>query len=175
VADALPHLILTNGLVRTLDVDQPVSEAIAFRGQKVVACGAGADIEMLRGPRTEVIDVRGQTVLPGFHDAHLHFIWYGMGLAHVDLAEVPSLSSALERVAQRAGTLPDGAWLQGGGWNHDLWSGVLPTRFQLDQYTAGHPALLRRKDGHSIWVNSRAIELAGVSRETPDPPGGRSP
>lgn len=173
MADALPHLILTNGLVRTLDVDQPVAEAIAFRGQKVVACGAGADIEMLRGPRTEVIDVRGQTVLPGFHDAHLHFIWYGMGLAHVDLAEVPSLSSALERVAQRVGTLPDGAWLQGGGWNHDLWGGVLPTRLQLDQHTAGHPALLRRKDGHSIWVNSRAIEVAGVSSETPDPPGGR--
>jgi predicted amidohydrolase YtcJ len=126
----------------------------------------------LRSVRTRVIDLKGLSVVPGFHDAHIHFIWYGVGLSRVDLTESPSLQVALTRVQAAATPVDANAWIVGGGWNHDLWGGQFPSRQSLDAVTGTTPTVLRRKDGHSVWVNSAALARAGITRETPDPEGG---
>jgi predicted amidohydrolase YtcJ len=111
--------------------------------------------------------------VPGFTDSHLHFMSYGISLLEIDLMAVPTLEEALERVAARAEETGEGQWLTGRGWDHSLWpGGAFPTRQDLDRVTAQHPVWLRRKCGHVGWANSRALELAGITAQTPNPPGG---
>lgn len=165
-------LILLDGRVYTLDPNRPRAEALAIAGNRIAAVGTRDEVLALRSRDTEVLDLRGMTAVPGFQDAHVHFIWFGLGLGRVDLAEVPSLGAALDRVKAAADSLPPGAWVLGGGWNHDLWGGTLPTAADLDRVTGGRPALLHRKDGHSAWANGAALALAGIAASTPDPTGG---
>ncbi|RME50888.1 MAG: amidohydrolase, partial [Caldilineae bacterium] len=115
----------------------------------------------------------GRTVTPGFVDAHIHFLSYGLSLQEIDLAAVPTLAEAVERVRQRAAATPPGRWLTGRGWDQSLWpGGAFPTKADLDAVAPAHPVFLRRKCGHAGWANSRALELAGITRDTPDPTGG---
>lgn len=166
-------LILVNGAIYTLDPTRPRVEALAIAGNRVAASGTRDEVMALRSVATDVLDLRDMVALPGFQDAHVHFLWFGLGLDRVQMAEDRSLDAALKRVKAVADSLPPDAWVLGGGWNHDLWGGTLPTAADLDRATGNRPALLRRKDGHSAWANSAAMTLARITRETPDPSGGR--
>jgi predicted amidohydrolase YtcJ len=167
-ADQLFH----NGLIYTQDPARPRATAIATAGNRIVATGDGSLRALLR-PGGRVIDLGGRTVVPGFTDAHLHFLSYGLSLAEIDLAEVPTLAEAQRRVQARAAATPSGLWLTGRGWDQSLWAGgSFPTRQDLDTVAPGHPVFLRRKCGHAGWANSRALAAAGISAATPDPFGG---
>jgi len=167
------NLALYNGEIHTMDRDRPRARAIALLGNRVLAVGSDAEIRVLLAPSGRAIDLGGRTVVPGFTDSHLHFMTYGLGLRQIDLAGVPSLEEALARVAARAAETPAGQWLRGWGWDHSLWAGGgFPTRHELDRVAPNHPVFLSRKCGHAGWANSRALELSGLSAETPDPPGG---
>jgi predicted amidohydrolase YtcJ len=166
--------VLRNVRAYTMDARQPEAAALAWRGDRLIAVGAADDVAAAAGAGARVIDGGGRTVVPGLIDSHIHFMSYADYLLRVDLDGVPSLETALERVAARTATASAGAWVRGRGWNNNLWSPTtFPTRHDLDRVTGDHPALLARKDGHSIWVNSAALALAGITRDTPDPPGGR--
>ena len=165
--------VLYNCEIHTMDSDAPCAQATAIAGNRVLAVGSDAEMRALLAPGGEALDLQGRTVVPSFTDAHLHFMSYGLSLKEIDLAGVPTLEEALARVAARAAETPAGQWLTGRGWDHSLWEGgAFPTRQHLDSVAPGHPVWLRRKCGHAGWANSRALELAGISRETPDPPGG---
>ncbi len=163
-------LVLYNGDIHTMDAATPRAQAVAIAGNRVLAVGSDAKV---LSPKGEGVNLRGRTVVPGFTDSHLHFMSYGLSLKQIDLAEVPTLEEALARVAARAQTTPAGQWLTGRGWDHSLWEGgAFPTRQYLDRIAPEHPVFLRRKCGHAGWANSRALELAGINSEAPDPPGG---
>lgn len=169
-----PATILRDVRVYTMNPDQPEATALAWRGERLLAVGPLEAVQDAAGPGARVLKGGGQTVLPGLMDAHIHFMWYAEGLLRVDLEGVPSLALALERVAARTEASAPGAWVRGSGWNNNLWTpGTFPTRQDLDRVTGDRPAVMSRKDGHSIWVNSAALAVAGITRDTPDPPGGR--
>ncbi len=166
-------VVLFNGDIHTMDAEKPRVEAIAIAGNRVLTVGSDDEMRALLAPEGRAVDLLGRTVVPGFTDSHLHFMSYGLSLKQIDLAEVPTLEESLARVSARAETTPAGRWLTGRGWDHSLWAGGdLPTRQDLDGVTTEHPVWLRRKCGHAGWANSRALELAGITAETPDPPGG---
>ena len=168
------NVVLRNVRAYTMDAGQPEADALAWRGERLIAVGAADEVAAAAEPGARLIDGAGRTVVPGLIDSHIHFMGYADSLLRVDLDGVPSLKTALERVAARTATASAGAWVRGRGWNNNLWSPTtFPTRHDLDRVTGDHPALLARKDGHSIWVNSAALALAGITRDTPDPPGGR--
>jgi predicted amidohydrolase YtcJ len=165
--------VLYNGKIHTMDSAVPQARAIAIAGNRVAAVGSDDEMRSLLRDGGEAIDLGGRTVVPGFTDAHLHFMSYGISLKQVDLAEVPTLEEALSRVAAGAAATPQGQWVRGRGWDHSLWSGGdFPSREDLDRVAPEHPVFLARKCGHVGWANSRALALAGITRETPDPPGG---
>ena len=167
------NLVLCNGDVYTMDATAPRARAIAIAGNRVLAVGDDEAMQALLAPEGKTIDLGGRTVVPGFTDSHLHFMSYGLSLVEIDLMAVLTLEEALRRVASRAETTPEGQWLTGRGWDHSLWpGGEFPTRQDLDRVAPDHPVWLRRKCGHAGWANSLALELAGITAETPDPPGG---
>jgi predicted amidohydrolase YtcJ len=167
-------LILHHGAVHTMDPALPVAQAVAIAGERILAVGNDDEILALADARTQRIDLGGRSLLPGFEDAHLHFCGYGLVLQQVDLATAQSLAEALALVGDHAANLPEDGWVRGRGWNHNLWpTPHQPTRHDLDQVVGGRPAAFSSKDGHSLWVNSAALRLAGVSGDTPDPPGGQ--
>jgi len=169
----LADLVLFNGDIHTMDASKPSAHAIAIAGNRVLAVGMDAEMQALLTPKGEKVDLQGRTVVPGFTDAHLHFLTYCLSLKQIDLADVPTLQGALARVATRAAETPAGHWLRGFGWDHSLWQGgAFPTRQDLDRVAPEHPVFLRRKCGHAGWANSCALELADITAETPDPPGG---
>ena len=172
-------LVLHQGNVYTMDRAAPRARAVAIAGDRIVAVGENAAILDLLAPDGRAIDLEGRTVLPGFTDAHLHLLSFGLSLGQIDLAGAATLEDALARVAARAKTVPHGQWLVGRGWDHSLWgAGALPTRQDLDRVAPRHPVRLQHKCGHASWVNTRALELAGITKDTSDPPGGeieRSP
>ena len=147
--------------------------ALALRDGHVQAAGSVSEVTRLRGPHTEVIDLRGAFAMPGFNDAHLHLADAGITALATDLRGVGSLAELKARVADSARRASPGAWLRGGGWDHTLWkSPQLPSRADLEAVTAGHPAAFDRIDGHIAVANSAALKALGVSRATPDPAGG---
>lgn len=167
-----PTIILYNGRIHTMDRLRPHASALAVVGDRIAAVGDDS-LRSLASPTTQLIDLGGCTVTPGFIDAHLHFLAYGLSLREIDLMNVPSIEAALERIAERAQSTPAGQWLTGRGWDQVLWpEAVFPTAAQLDAATPHHPAFLRRKCGHAGWANSLALKLAGITRDTPDPDGG---
>jgi predicted amidohydrolase YtcJ len=166
-------LVLYNGNVHTMDSATPRAQAIAIAGNRVMAVGSDGAMQGLLASNGKTVDLRGRTVVPGFTDSHLHFMSYGLSLMEINLTEVPTLEEALARVAARAEATPAGQWLTGRGWDHTLWEGgAFPTRQDLDRIAPEHPVYLRRKCGHAGWANSRALALAGITVETPDPHGG---
>jgi len=166
-------LVVLNADVRTVDAAAPRARAFALRDGRFVAVGDDADVRALIGPDTEVRDAGGATVVPGFIDAHVHFGSGSSLIRGVDLTGIPSLREWLRIIAARAEQLPDGAWIVGGRWDHTLAGGEFPTKEDLDTVTPNNPVVLSDIDGHSSWANSLAIEIAGITAATPDPPGGR--
>jgi len=173
VADDGPaDLVLTGGAVYTVDAARSTAEAIAVRGNRIVAVGPAAQLRARIGPRTRVVALRGRTVLPGFGDAHVHPTHGGLAMARCELHGTRGVESYLEVVRAYATAHPEQAWIRGAGWHMDDFPGGNPTRDLLDRVVPDRPAYLPSRDGHSVWVNSRALELAGVSADTPDPKDG---
>lgn len=166
-------LILTNGKIWTENPAQPEAQAVAMDGTTILAVGDSAAIKKLAGPKTQVIDLGGKRVLPGFNDAHVHFLGGGGTLIGVPLGDANSQAEFKERVAKFAKTLPKGAWLRNGNWDHQRWSpAVLPAHQLIDDVSGDHPALLWRLDGHMALANALALKLAGIDKNTKDVPGG---
>ena len=166
-------LIITHAKVWTVDQSQPTAEAVAALGERIVAVGSNADVEAWRGPNTRVVDAGGKLLLPGFNDAHVHFVDGGRQLDAVQLNDAGSPEEFKRRIAQRAKITPKGEWMEGGDWDETKWpDSQMPTRQLIDDVTGDTPVFLSRYDGHVALVNSAALKLAGVTAATPDPPGG---
>jgi predicted amidohydrolase YtcJ len=172
-AQPAADLVLFNGKVWTVNERQPRAEAVAVVGSRIVAVGANDEIRKWIGGSTQVLDVGGKLVLPGFNDAHVHFLNGGQSLATVQLRDARSQSEFQARIAAFTAKQPAGRWILGGNWDHENWRPAqLPTRQLIDEVTADHPVFVNRLDGHMALANSQALKLAGITRETPDPPGG---
>lgn len=167
------ELVLFNGTIHTMDHQIPQTSALAIAGNRIVGIGDDSLCDEITA-NGQAIDLQGKTVIPGLIDAHLHFVSYGLGLTAIDLEGTPTLKEALKRIAERVAITKPGDWIRRGRWNCNLWGdGAFPTRYDLDGVAPDYPVMLPSKDGHSVWVNSKAIELAGITPETADPPGGR--
>jgi hypothetical protein len=172
-ASPAPDLLIINASVHTMDAARPTAEAVAIGGNRILALGASGELRTWAGPKTRVIDAGGGTVLPGFNDAHTHFLPGGFSLAQVNLRDAASPEELARRLAEYAASLPEGAWILGGNWNHERWPGApLPTKAMIDRATPRHPVFVSRLDKHMGLANSLALKLARISRTTSDPPGG---
>jgi predicted amidohydrolase YtcJ len=169
---AAPDLVVVGADVHTVDPTSPRVSAFAVEAGRFIAVGDDATILALAGPETRVVEGAGRTVTPGFFDGHAHVSGNSRPVAGVDLAYVADKDEWLQRILEADDRLPEGAWITGGGWDHTLSDGAYPTRAMLDSVLPDRPAFLRHIDGHYAWVNSRALELAGVTADTPVPPGG---
>ena len=168
-----PDLVIVNASIHTMDEARPIAQAVAIIGNRIAALGSTAEIRALAGKETLVIDAAGKTVFPGFNDAHVHFLMGGFSLANVDLRDASSTEELARRLAAYAKNLPKGRWILGGDWDHEKWPGApLPTKAMIDAVTPDHPVFVNRLDGHMALANSLALKLAGVTKETKDPPGG---
>ncbi len=146
------------------------AEALLARDGRVAAVGGAKELRR-DAPDAELVDLRGGLMVPGWVDAHVHFIWWALQMSELDLRDTPTIDVALTRIAERARQLPDGAWLIGGRFDKNVW-GRWPTASELDRVTGGHPAALRSRDGHSRWLNTEALLRANVTRDTAAPAGG---
>jgi predicted amidohydrolase YtcJ len=170
---ASPTLIILNASVHTMNAAQPTAQALAINGNRIVAVGSNNEIQRLAGESTRVIDARGQLVLPGFNDAHVHFMSGGFQLDSVDLRDANTPQEFAERLRDFAARLPKGRWITGGDWDHERWPDAnLPNKELIDRYTPNTPVFVNRLDGHMALANSLALKLAGVTRSTKDPDGG---
>jgi hypothetical protein len=172
-----PTLIVFNATVHTMDPDKPTAEAVAIYGQRIVAVGPSREIKGMAAPGTRLIDAQGQLVLSGFNDSHVHFLSGGFQLSSVDLRDADTPDEFSNRIRRFAEKLPAGRWITGGDWDHERWANVngsapLPTKELIDRFTPNTPVFVSRLDGHMALANSVTLKLAGVTRETPDPPGG---
>src|SRR5216117_647721 len=166
-------LIVTNANVYTVDKQHPRADAVAAIGDRVVAVGSSAEINSWRGPSTRVIDAGGKLVLPGFNDAHVHFIPGGAQLDQVQLNDAANPEEFAKRIAAQVSKIPKGEWILGGRWDETKWpKPQLPTKELVDGVTGSTPIFVERYDGHQALANSAAMKLAGVDAKTPDVPGG---
>jgi predicted amidohydrolase YtcJ len=166
-------VLLYNGLIYTMDPQQPRATALLIEGERLLAVG-GEELRDMAAPGTPAENLEGRCVLPGLTDSHIHFASFALGLQWVDLTGTASLQEALARVAQRAANTPPGEWVLGRGWNQEEWDVPrFPCANDLDRASAHHPVLLVAKSGHAMVVNSMALEKASITAETPDPPGGQ--
>ncbi len=166
-------LILVNGNVRPMAGNSSGVTAVAVKGNRVVAIGSDASIRPLAGSATKVIDLKGKTVIPGFNDAHVHFLETGQQLSSVDLRTAKTPAEFVERIKAFAAKLPKGRWILGGKWDHENWTpNDLPTAAMIDAVTPDNPVFIDRLDGHMALANSAALKLAGVNKDTKEVPGG---
>jgi predicted amidohydrolase YtcJ len=166
-------VVFAGGAVYTVDAARSWAQAVAVRGGRIVAIGTDDSVSDLIGPTTEVHDLRGRMLLPGFQDAHVHPPSGGLEMLECNLNEAYTQEGYERIVAEYASEHPDVEWIRGGGWSMDSFPGGTPTKDVLDRIVPERPVYLPNRDGHGAWVNSRALELAGITRETPDPPDGR--
>jgi predicted amidohydrolase YtcJ len=165
--------VLVHGKVWTENPRQPEAEAIAILANRIIAVGSSVDILKLSGPATKVIELTGRRVVPGFNDAHVHFIDGGAGLASVQLRDATSQAEFRQRMADFAKTQPKGVWIENGNWDHEKWAPAeIPTHELIDAVTPDNPVFVSRLDGHMALANTLAMKLAGVDRTTKDVPGG---
>jgi len=156
-----------------VSIQGPV-HAIAVSSGKIIAVGSNEDIQKLKGPQTQVIDLGGHFVMPGFNDAHVHLGSGGFEKLNVNLIGSKSLDDMKQRIATRAMTAAAGEWIVGRGWDHTLWAEQkTPTRADIDSMTGEHPAIFNRVDGHIAIANTLALKAAGITAQTPDPHGGK--
>jgi predicted amidohydrolase YtcJ len=166
-------LIITNAKIWTVDSSKPLAQAVAVLQDRIVAVGSNAEVDAWRGPNTKVIDAGGKLVLPGFNDAHVHFVSGGEQLDNVQLKDVTNPQEFARRIAERAKITPKGEWVLGGNWDETKWNPPdMPTKEMIDALTPDTPVFVSRYDGHMGLANSLALRLAGITAQTPDPPGG---
>lgn len=165
--------IIRNARVWTVDSSHPEAEAVAILGDRIVAVGSNVEIDAWRGPNTRLADAEGKRLLPGFNDAHVHFVDGGSQLDNVQLNDATSKSEFVRRIGDQAAKTAKGNWLMGGDWDETKWTPAeLPTKELIDGLTPNIPVAVNRYDGHMILANSLALKLAGITAQTPDPPGG---
>ena len=171
--DGAADLAFVSGAVYTVDGARRSAQAVAVRGGRIVAVGTDASVREHVGTATEVVNLRGRMLLPGFQDSHVHAPSAGLDRLRIDLSEVHSIPSYAQRIKAYADAHPEVEWILGGGWAMDVFPGGAPTAAALDAIVPGRPAFINNRDNHGAWVNSRAMELAGIDRGTTDPPDGR--
>ena len=166
-------LIITNAKIWTVDKSLPMAQAIATLGDRIVAVGSSTDVDAWRGPNTRVVDAGGKLLLPGFNDAHVHFVSGGMQLTNVQLNDASSPQEFARRIGERAKVTTKGEWILGGNWDETKWNPPnMPTKELISAVTPDTPVFVSRYDGHMGLANSLALRLAGITAKTPDPPGG---
>jgi predicted amidohydrolase YtcJ len=174
VGDGKPaDLVLRGGHAYVVDAARSWAEAVAVAGGRIVAVGTDAEVSALAGPHTEVIDLAGRMLLPGFTDAHVHTSGGGLERIRCDLSGAHRLDDYLAAVRRYAEAHPAAAWITGGGWSMDVFPGGVPSKEDLDRVVPDRPVFLANRDHHAAWVNSRALTLAGIGAGTPDPADGR--
>ena len=167
-----PTLILFNGTIATQDQHHPMAQAVAIAQDRILAVGSEAMVLSLARPDTELINLDGRLVVPGFIDTHIHFYEWALKRQGVKLDDVTSLEDLLSRVRQATDDRPAGEWIMGQGWNETDWNAPrMPTREHLDRAAPTHPVLLWRCDLHLAAANSVALKLAGIDTDTPGPKG----
>lgn len=175
-ADKAVHAdsIVIHARIYTVNERQPWAEALAINDGTIVAVGKSSEIETFRGPSTRVIDAGGRLVLPGFEDCHIHFMDGSMGLVEVDLNGATTVAEIQKRLKQFADAHPRDPWITGMGWTYPTFGPqALPDKKILDEVVPERPVFLVAFDGHSSWANTKALELAGIDKQTPDPPNGK--
>jgi predicted amidohydrolase YtcJ len=166
-------LVIINAKVWTVDKAHPTAQAVAVLGERIVAVGSNTDVETWRGASTRVIDAAGKLVLPGFNDAHVHFVSGGSQLDAVQLNDATNAEEFARRISERAKKTAKEEWIRGGDWDETKWSPPqLPTKELIDPVAGDVPVFVSRYDGHMALANSLALRLAGITAQTPDPPGG---
>jgi predicted amidohydrolase YtcJ len=166
-------LIITNAAVYTVDRQHPNAEAVAVIGDRIVAVGSRAEIDLWRGPQTKAIDAGGKLLLPGFNDAHVHFIQGGAQLDQVQLTEAAKPEEFARHIAAQVKKTPKGEWILGGRWDETKWpQPELPDKSLVDPVSRDSPVFVERYDGHEALANSAAMKLAGVDAKTAEVPGG---
>ncbi|GAA1162540.1 hypothetical protein F4556_000499 [Kitasatospora gansuensis] len=165
--------VFVGGRVFTATGPAPIEAAVAVAGGRIVAVADEASVRLLVDRDTEVVDLAGGLLVPGFQDAHVHPAVAGVQMLRCDLSAERSVDGYLAAVAAYAEAHPEAPWICGGGWSMDVFPGGVPTRAMLDAVVPDRPVLLTNRDGHGAWVNSAALRLAGVGRDTPDPADGR--
>ena len=165
-------LIVLNGNVYLADAAGGFAEAVAVQGNRILRVGTNQDIERLRQEGTRVVDAKGGAVVPGLNDSHVHFLSGGLALDQVSLLDAETFEQIQDKIESFAAANPDRPWVLGRGWYYAPFPNAMPTRQQLDAIVPDRPAHMGCYDGHTSWVNSKALELAGITRDTPDPEGG---
>ena len=173
------ELVLTNGKVVTLEDGVPDAQAVASTGGRIVAVGTNAEIQKYVGPKTEVIDVKGQLVIPGFIEGHGHFTGVGTARLNLDLMDAKTWDEIVAMVAERVKTAKPGEWIYGRGWHQEKWDvrpspnvEGFPVHESLSKVSPNNPVVLTHASGHASFANAKAMELSGVTGQTPNPPGG---
>ncbi|CAM5630109.1 amidohydrolase [Streptomyces tanashiensis] len=169
---ATADLVFTRGPVFTADPARTRATSLAVVGERIAAVGHD-EVRDLIGPGTEVVDLTGKLLLPGFQDAHIHAVSGGKELAECDLTGTVGVPDYLQRIREYADAHPEHTWITGGGWSMESFEGGMPTRQLLDSVVPDRPVLLSNRDHHGAWANSRALELAGLTADSPDPADGR--
>ena len=180
VAFAQPaDLVLSNGKIVTMNPSKPVAQAMAVRGERIVAVGSMADVAKLTGPRTQVIDLHGQLAIPGFIEGHGHFTSVGQFRLGLDLREARTWDDIVAQVARAAKNAKPGEWIVGRGWHQSKWDHApepnvegFPLHESLDKVSPNNPVVLTHASGHASFVNAKAMQEAGITRNTPNPSGG---
>jgi len=179
VGPAPADLVLRNAVVHTVDLARPRAAAVAIRGPRIVAVGSDEEMAPLVGAGTRVRDLRGRTVVPGFHDAHAHLLGIGFARIDVDLTGTRSYEEVVERVARAVKTRGPGEWIRGRGWHEEKWETApldavrgFPTHRALSAVSPDNPVVLERADGHAVLANARAMSVRGVTGATLSPRGG---
>jgi hypothetical protein len=177
--DQAATLILRGGRVVTVDTALPEAEAVAVRGAYIIAVGSNLEINRYIGDSTEVIDLGGRLVIPGFIESHGHYLRLGESQTILDLTTAKRWGDIVAQVGSAAGDAPAGAWISGRGWHQEKWEtpplGAVegnPVHAELSRVSPNNPVLLTHASGHAAFANKAAMELAGVTRRTPNPPGG---
>jgi predicted amidohydrolase YtcJ len=164
--------LIVYGKVWTANAEQPTAEAVAARGERIVAVGARDEIESLAGPETEIIDAGDGSVVPGLIDSHIHLVDGGLQLTRVQLRDAASREEFVRRITDYGEKLERGAWILGGEWDHTLWGGELPSRDWIDALTPDNPVWINRLDGHMALANTAAMRAARIADDVANVPGG---
>src|SRR5258708_4051303 len=166
-------LIFVNGNVYTANEKQPHAQAIAVKADRIVFVGSNSEVDEFKGTQTRIIDLHGATALPGMTDAHHHLEGVGFREMTLNLEGVTNLQDFLAKVKAKVDQAKPGEWVTGRGWIETFWQPpVFPTRWNLDKVSPNNPVILQRADGHGTVVNSAALKIAGITRDTPAPFGG---
>ncbi len=166
--------VIKNAKIVTIDKDNPRAEAVAVIGELIVAVTSNKKIEQyIEEGKTQVLDAKGRLVVPGFNDAHIHFLSGGQSMMNLDFRYVHDVKTIQKMVAEKVKESKPGELIRGGGWEHETFPDKKwPTKEILDEVAPNNPVMLSRADGHSVWVNSYVIRMSGITKDTPDPPNG---